>query len=212
MPSPWWTSQSTTTTRSIRPFAAQPRGRDRDVVEQAVAAGEVAAGVVGAAAEVHAEAVLQRVPGGGQRPADRAPAALDEHLRPRQPEPALFAHGQLPVTNPTEQVLVVDGGEPLPRHRLGLADGHATLHPLAQQRVLRDRELVPRGQRDSPAVVAPDVHQFSCTGAACIPVTLTSRAWPSTEESTSAGPRSRPRSWTRRTTTRSWVTSATRRR
>ena len=75
-----------------QPLGAQPRHRHRDVVEQAVAAGEVAARVVGAAAEVHPDAVLQRPPRRGQRPADRPPPALDQHLRPRQPEPALLAH------------------------------------------------------------------------------------------------------------------------
>ena len=101
MPSPWWTSQSTTSDAPHQPFGAQPRDGHRDVVEQAVAAGEVAARVVGAAAEVHPDPVLQRPPRRGQRPADRPPPALDQHLRPRQPEAALLAQRHLTVTDPT---------------------------------------------------------------------------------------------------------------
>ena len=58
-------------------------------------------------------------------PADRAPAALDEHLRPRQPEPALLAHGHLAGADAPQQVALVDRRKPLPRHRLGLATRHA---------------------------------------------------------------------------------------
>ena len=60
------------------PVAPQRGERDRDVVEQAVPAREVAPGVVRAAAEVHRHVVLERVAGGGDRAADRAAPALDQ--------------------------------------------------------------------------------------------------------------------------------------
>ena len=57
------------------PLAPQLGERDGDVVEQAVAPGEVVAGVVGAAAEVHRHAVVERVARGGHAcpPTERRP-------------------------------------------------------------------------------------------------------------------------------------------
>ena len=111
--------------RALRqPFQPQTGERHRDVVEQAVAAGEVVAGVVGAAAEVHPDPVLERPPRRRQRPADRPPAALDQHFAPRQPEPALLADRHLTGPDPVQQVAVVHVGEPFPRHGVALAHGH----------------------------------------------------------------------------------------
>ena len=81
VPSPWWTSQSTTTKRSA-PRGAQRARAPRDVVEQAVAAGEVASGVVGASAEVHRDAARERR-GGRQRRArdERRPRSTSAPTR-----------------------------------------------------------------------------------------------------------------------------------
>ena len=122
MPSPWWTSQSTTSARSREALARAARRARRDVVEEAVAAGEGAAGVVGAAAEVHGDAVLQRVARRGRVPADRAAAALDELRRPGQAEPALLAQAQVAVADAREQRGVVHARERLPGDRRGLVD------------------------------------------------------------------------------------------
>ena len=89
-------------------LGAQLAERRDDVVEQAVAAREGAAGVVGAAAEVHGDAALQRVPRRRQRAGHRAPPALDQLGRPGQPEPALLAHAQLAVADAPQQLGVVD--------------------------------------------------------------------------------------------------------
>ena len=120
MPSPWWTSQSTTSARSARPLGAQHAQRDRDVVEQAVAAREVAARVVRAAAEVHPEPVRDREARRRDAAADRPPPALDQLRRPRQPEPARSRSVSVADADARHQRAVVHRLQPRPRHRLGL--------------------------------------------------------------------------------------------
>jgi hypothetical protein len=154
--------------RSPRPaLGAHPVERHGDVVEQAVAARKVAPGVVGAAAEVHAEPVLERVARRRHRPADRPPAALHERLRPRDPEPALLAHAQRAGTDALDQRRLVDRLQPLPRHRLGVPHlDPVRLDPLAQQRVLVDREPVALGEREAPAVMRPNDHAAANSSSA----------------------------------------------
>ena len=88
--------------------------RDGHVVEQAVAAGEVVAGVVRAAAEVHADAARQGAARGGDGARGRAPRALDERRRPRQPEPALLAHRQRAGAQALDQRGLLHGLDPRP--------------------------------------------------------------------------------------------------
>ena len=119
--------------------------------------------MVGAAAEVHGDAALQRVARRRQRAGHRAPPALDQLGRPRQPEPALLAHAQLAVADAPQQLGVVDALQHRPRHRVGLVDLVRPRDPVgddprAQQRVLVDREAMPRGEREAPAVVSPELH------------------------------------------------------
>ena len=99
------------------PVAPQRRGRHRDVVEEAVAAREVAPGVVRAAAEVHRDVVLDRVARGRDGARDRAAPALDQLARPRQPEAALLADRQAAFADAREQAAVMDGGELVPSRR-----------------------------------------------------------------------------------------------
>ena len=128
-----------------------------------------------------------------QRPADRAPPALDQHLRPRQPEPALLAQRQRPGADALQQVGVVDGRQPLPRHRLGLAaPSRRRLRPArAAARTSRSGTCARRaaGSPSGRGSRPPRALSMNCA---------TARSWRSTAASTSAGPRSRPRSWTRR--------------
>jgi hypothetical protein len=145
------------------PVAAERRERDGDVVEEAVAAREVAAGVVRAAAQVHRHTALARAARRGQRAADRAAPALDQLGRPRQPQPALLAQGQAALADPRQQPAIVDRGEFRPLDRRGLAQLVRRCQPvgdepLGQQPVLLDREPVVRRKREAPAMVGPDFH------------------------------------------------------
>ena len=142
---------------------AQLRERADDVVEQAVAAREGAAGVVGAPAEVHRDPVRERVPGRLHGARDRAEATLDQLGRPRQAEPALLAHAQLAEADAAQQLAVVHALEQRPCDGLGLVDllrgREAELEDApAQQRVLGEREAVTRWQRETRAVVSPELH------------------------------------------------------
>ena len=97
------------------------------------------------------------------RARDRAEAALDQLGRPRQAEPALLAHAQLAEADAAQQLAVVHALEQRPRDRLGLVDllrgREAELDdPPPQQRVLGEREAVARGQRETRAVVSPELH------------------------------------------------------
>src|SRR6185295_12714371 len=129
-------------------------------VEQAVAAALRERGVVGAAAEVHADAVRERVARGMDRALRRAPAALDELRRPRQPERALLAAAEAAVAHAVEVGGVVDRREQLPRRSVRaahLAEALA-LDGLAQQPVLRQREAMAPRQRKAVAIVRPEPH------------------------------------------------------
>ena len=159
MPSPWWTSQSTTSARRTRPSARIRDERHGDVVEQAVAAREVAPGVVRAAAQVHAEPLLERQ--AGRRRPSRRPSAG----RARPAPPTTAARARAPRARSARRCGCArsapaswTASSHVPRHRLGLADLDAVRprHALAQQRVLLDREAVVLGEREAPAIVGPD--------------------------------------------------------
>jgi hypothetical protein len=73
------------------------------------------------------------------------------------------AHAQVADADAADQLGVVDGLQPRPRHGLRLVQlvlAHRPVgdDPLAQQVVLVDREVVRLRQREAPPVVRPDVH------------------------------------------------------
>src|SRR4051794_7147235 len=146
--------------------AAEPRlgpqggNRDDDVVEQAVAAALRERGVVRAAAEVHPDAAGERVARGVDRAERRAPAALDELARPRQPQRALLARRELASSHAVEVRAVVDPREQIPRRGLRAAPlaEPLALDRLAQEPVLRQREAVPPREREAVAIVRPEPH------------------------------------------------------
>jgi hypothetical protein len=139
---------------AVRP---QHRGRHCDVVDEAVPARGLAAGVVGTAAEVHPDAVAQGVAGRLHGAARRAPRALDELRRPRQAERPLLAHRQLARPDALEQRCIMHEREGVPadRGRVGDRSEPLRLDPLGEQRVLRGGEAVPLREREAEAVVRP---------------------------------------------------------
>jgi hypothetical protein len=125
--------------------------------------------VVRAAAEVHGDATVERVAGGGERARDGAPAAVDELRRPGQAQRALLARRQAALADAREQAAVVDLCE------LGPADGVRLVQlswrreavrddALGQQRVLLEREAMVLRQREPRAVMGPELHldRFNC--------------------------------------------------
>ena len=143
---------------------AQLAERRHDVVEQAEAARERVARVVRAAAEVHRHAVLERVPRRRQRARHRAPRrarrAAGDH---GSPSPRCSRTLSPPSRIRASSARVVHALEHRPRHRFGLVDLLGACdavrdHPRPQQRVLVDREAMPRGEREAPAVVSPELH------------------------------------------------------
>ena len=154
--------------------AAQCGQRDRHVVEKAVAAREVVAGVVGPSAEVHRDVAFDGVTGRRDRPADRAAPSLHQLVRPRQPQAAFLAHRQGALADAREQAAVVDAGQLHPVHRIGLEHLLAGCEPvrddaLGEQLVLLEGKPVVRGQRKAPPVVSPDLHQGAQSIAMALP-------------------------------------------
>jgi hypothetical protein len=134
---------------------AQAGDRDRHVVEDAVAARRGAARVVRAAAQVHADAHVERVARRLHGGLDRAPRALHELAGPREAEHPLRAPVERALAQRPQVVGIVDRLERCPGHRARvphLAEARR-LHGLAQQPVLRLREPMSGRQRHRMAVV-----------------------------------------------------------
>ena len=108
-----------------------------------------------AAAEVRGRAVGERGVGGLERRPDRAPAALDELGRPRQPERALLVARERAALGALDPVGRVRAQELLARGRARVVHLEARVRrdASAQQRVLAEREAVPVRQRIGEAVV-----------------------------------------------------------
>ena len=79
----------------MRPVALEQADRNGNVVEDAEAFAMCGEGVVGAAGEVHRDAVLRRVSCGFYRAARRAIGPLDQRFRPREAELANFVMRKL---------------------------------------------------------------------------------------------------------------------
>ena len=150
VPSPWWTSRSTTSTRRSRPSRRRARDRQDDVVEHAVAAAEGRPSVVRAAAEVGGDAVLERRARRRHRRARRAPGPQHELGRPGQAEGAASARR----AGRSGRAAGSPGrgrrrARPSRRRRLEAHAGAAPLDRLPRQPVLAGGEAVALREREA---------------------------------------------------------------
>ena len=120
VPSPGGRRSTTSARRAA--LGAQPRDRDRDVVEQAVAARESRpAWWVPPPSSSRCRARTRRRR--RRAPTERRPRSTS--TSDHGAEPALLAQRHRPVADARQQRAVVDRLQPLPRNRLGLVDDHA---------------------------------------------------------------------------------------
>ena len=138
----------------------QPRGH-RQIVEDAVAAAGVRAGMVRAAGEVGGDALGEGGAGGLDGRADRAPGALGHHRRPGKSDLALRGRRQRAVEDAVDVgrrmrqgQLAATGRQRLGQPHLRQLGGDA----VAQQAVLLHREAVPGGQRQHEVIGIEGLH------------------------------------------------------
>ena len=146
------------------PLALQHPRRDGEVVEHAETVTVVGEGVVRAAGEVAAEAVAQRLAGGGHGAEDAGARAGDQPFAPGKAQPPQRRAVEGAREDGVEIVGRVGeeqrGAIHQPRLLQLVRGQHPFLEqPLAQQLVLGHGEAVPRRQRDLEVVAVERAHR-----------------------------------------------------
>ena len=160
VPFPWWTSRSMIAARAARPSCCSARTATATSLKTQNPSPWSGEGVVRAAGEIHRHAVLERGARRRDRAADGAVRALDERRRPGESDPP---HRRRVERAGVEGIHVLRGvraEQLLARGARRVAellrrDEPEREHALAEERVLLDREAMPRGQRDAVGRGAP---------------------------------------------------------